>query len=561
MLHFIRLKNLAIVSELELEFGSGMNIITGETGSGKSLILKGLELLRGAKASADLIRAGCERAEIEAQFLLDERARERTLSDLREEFEWADEVLAEGEIVLRRVIDQNGRGKIYINGRLSSRVELETFAEALFDITGQHSQQRLLDRRFHLLCLDQFGVKKELLEAVADSFARYSEVFRRYEKARVESSAQAEHLRRLAFERDELKEFGLKAGEREELEAELKRASSVEALSAGVQELLQLLEGEEGAGLEPLSGKFDQVLSKLVRFDDGLRELLELSSAVVAQLSEVRLAVEHYAARLEVDPERLEALRSRLSDLARLERKYGKSVDDLIPYFVRISEELALYESGAYDLGKLEKELAALKQELNERESLLTAERRRVSEKLSRAVEKGLSDLDMKKARFSIQLEPARSSELGADSVQFFLAANPGEPAAPLAEVASGGELSRVLLVLKNLLNEQTTPVLQVFDEIDVGVGGATAQVLGEKLKALTPRFQLIVVTHAPQIAALGDRHLVIEKRSTKTTTEVFASALSKDERVAEVARMLAGKDVTEEFISSARRLFSGQNS
>jgi DNA repair protein RecN (Recombination protein N) len=561
MLHFIRLKNLAIVSELELEFGSGMNIITGETGSGKSLILKGLELLRGAKASADLIRAGCERAEIEAQFLLDERARERTLSDLREEFEWADEVLAEGEIVLRRVIDQNGRGKIYINGRLSSRVELETFAEALFDITGQHSQQRLLDRRFHLLCLDQFGVKKELLEAVADSFARYSEVFRRYEKARVESSAQAEHLRRLAFERDELKEFGLKAGEREELEAELKRASSVEALSAGVQELLQLLEGEEGAGLEPLSGKFDQVLSKLVRFDDGLRELLELSSAVVAQLSEVRLAVEHYAARLEVDPERLEALRSRLSDLARLERKYGKSVDDLIPYFVRISEELALYESGAYDLGKLEKELAALKQELNERESLLTAERRRVSEKLSRAVEKGLSDLDMKKARFSIQLEPARSSELGADSVQFFLAANPGEPAAPLAEVASGGELSRVLLVLKNLLNEQTTPVLQVFDEIDVGVGGATAQVLGEKLKALTPRFQLIVVTHAPQIAALGDRHLVIEKRSTKTTTEVFASALSKDERVTEVARMLAGKDVTEEFISSARRLFSGQNS
>lgn len=556
MLQYLRLKNLAIVSELELEFGAGMNIITGETGSGKSLILKGLELLRGGKGSSELIRAGCDRAEIEAQFFLDERARERTLSDLRDEFEWADELLAEGEVILRRVIDSNARGKIYINGRLSSRVELETFAGSLFDITGQHSQQRLLDKRFHLQCLDQFGVKRELLRAVAESFTSYSEVFKRYEKARLESSVQTENFRRLSFEREELREFGLKAGEREELEAELKRASSVEALSGGVQELLQLLEGEDGAGLEPIASKFDQIVGKLIRFDSRLTELAEISSTLVAQLSEMRLAVEHYAAGLEVDPERLEVLRSRLSDLARLERKYGRSIQELVPYYERIVEELTLYESGAYDLDILEKELGLLRKELAEKEALLTVDRKRVGEKLAKAVERGLAELDMKKARLSVEVSQGRSSELGADSVQFYLAANPGEPAAPLAEVASGGELSRVLLVLKNLLNEQTTPVLQVFDEIDVGVGGATSQVLGEKLKELTTRFQVIVVTHAPQIAALGDRHLVIEKRSSKTSTEVLASNLSMDERVAEVARMLAGKDVTEDFINSARRLF-----
>jgi len=555
VLQFLRLKNIAIVSELELEFDAGMNIITGETGSGKSLLLRGLELLRGGKASADLVRAGSDRAEIEAQFILTPEARERTLSDLREDFEWADEVLGEEEIVLRRTIDANGRGKIAINGRLSTRAELETVSSCLFDITGQHSQQRLLDEKFHRLCLDQFGVSRELLTKVRDAFEIWHELARRYEKVTSESSERVNKLRSLTFERDELSELALRSGEREELELELKRASSLESLTAGVQELLLVFEGEDGVGLELQLGRLEQLVAKLARLDPSLVGIQNLTDALAAQSSELRLEVERYASSLETDPERLEALRSRLSDIARIERKYGRNPEELIAYLAKISEELALHESGAYDLEKLQKELSLAREKLTELEQLLTADRKKVAVKLAKAVEKGLAELDMKRAKFSVNLSESRSSEFGADLVQFYLAANPGEPSHSLSDVASGGELSRLLLVLKNLLNEQTTPVLQIFDEIDVGVGGATSQVLGEKLKSLSPRFQVIAVTHAPQIAALGDKHIVVSKESTASRTNVVAQTLSQDERVMEIARMLAGKDVTEQFVKSAKEL------
>jgi len=556
VLQLLRLKNIAIVSELELEFCPGLNVITGETGAGKSLVLRGLELLRGARGSSDLIRTGQEKAEIEALFTLTPEARERTVSDLRADFEWADEILAEDEVILRRVVDANGRGKILINGRLSTRAELAAVAAALFDITGQHSQQRLLEKGFHLACLDQFGVSKELLASVQTAFLRWSEVAKRFERARSSSAERQEQLRRLAFERDELKEAGLRAGERLLVEAELKRASSVEALSSGIAESLRLLDDDEN-GVEHTASRLEGLLSKLLRLDSGLGAIAELAAGIGAQISELRLQLEEYSSSLEIDPAHLEQLRERLSELARLERKYGRSTDELVEYFDAISKELALYESGSYELESLQKEVTAARDALSELEQKLTAERKKVAERFALAVDEGLAALEMKRARFTVEVNPSPSTERGADAVAFHLAANPGEPAHPLAEVASGGELSRVLLVLKTLLNEQTTPVLQIFDEIDVGLGGATAQVLGEKLRSLSPRFQLIVVTHAPQIAALGERHLVIEKESTESRTDVSVRRIDEESRVMEIARMLAGREVTEQFVRSARELVS----
>ena len=554
MLQFLRLKNLAIVSELEIEFQPGLNVITGETGSGKSLILKGLELLRGGKASSDLIRAGEQRGEIEALFILDSESRERTIAELHEDYDWIDEVFAEDEIVLRRIIDGTGRGRITINSRLSTRVELEAVSSALFDITGQHSQQRLLDRKFHLHCLDQFGVSKELLAEAKKRFQGWNDVRKRLEKARSEAGSNQENLRRLKFEVEELGEAALEASEREQLEAQVKRASSVETLSGGVAEILTHFEADQG----DLEGGLDRItssLSKLRRLDNSLEVADSLAESLSAQLGELRTELEHYLAKLEIDPEQLEIYRARLSQLSKLERKYGKSIPELILYLSDISKELALYEGGAYDLDLLVKQEAEERIKLTGVEEKLTQNRITVSSLLAEEIEKRLALLEMKRARFSVQITPGKSTEHGADAVEFLLAANPGEPANPLADVASGGELSRVLLVLKTLLNEQTTPVLQVFDEIDVGVGGATAQVIGEQIKTLSKRFQVLVVTHAPQVAALADTHLVVSKELSDSRTDVSLKTLSAEDRVMEIARMLAGREVSDQFIRSAEAL------
>jgi DNA repair protein RecN (Recombination protein N) len=554
MLQLLRLKNLAIVSELEIEFQTGLNVITGETGSGKSLILKGLELLRGGKASSDLIRAGEQKGEIEALFILDPEVRSRTIAELHEHYDWVDEVFAEDEVVLRRVIDGTGRGKITINSRLSTRAELEAVSSTLFDITGQHSQQRLLDKKFHLLCLDQFGVSKDLLVETKKRFQIWSEIRKRLDKARSEASSNQENLRRLKFEVEELSEAELVVNEREELEASIKRASSVEALSGGVSEILSMFEADQGdleGGLEKVSS----TLSKLRRLDNSLEVADSLAETVSVQLGELRTELEHYLAKLEIDPEQLESFRSRLSQLSKLERKYGKSIPELLTYLSDSSKELALHEGGAYDLDLLVKQESEARLKLTEVEEKLTQNRLAVSGELSDEIEKRLALLEMKRARFSVRIEPGKSTENGADAVEFLIAANPGEPANPLADVASGGELSRVLLVLKTLLNEQTTPVLQVFDEIDVGVGGATAQIIGEQIKSLSKRFQVLVVTHAPQVAALADTHLVVSKELTDSRTEVSLRTLSNKDRVMEIARMLAGREVSSQFIKSAETL------
>ena len=557
MLSLLRLKNIAIVSELEIEFQPGLNVITGETGSGKSLILKGLELLRGAKGSADLIRTGETKGEIEALFVLDPEMRERTVNELHEHYDWIDEVFCEDEIVLRRVIDTSGRGKITINSRLSTRAELEAVSSALFDITGQHSQQRLLDKKFHLHCLDQFGVSRNLLLQTKKLFSSWNDVRKRLEKARLDASSNQENLRRLKFEVEELAEAGLQENEKEKLESQVKRASSVETLSSGVAEILSQLEGEadlEG-GLDRLTGN----LSKLRRLDNSLEVADSLAESISVQLGELRTELEHYLAKLEIDPEQLESFRSRLSQLSKLERKYTKSIPELVSYLLEAKRELALYEGGAYDIDLLVKQEAEEKALLSVVEEKLTKNRFSVSSLLADEIEKRLALLEMKRARFSVQISPGKSSEHGADAVEFLLAANPGEPANPLAEVASGGELSRVLLVLKTLLNEQTTPVLQVFDEIDVGVGGATAQVIGEQIKMLSKRFQVLVVTHAPQVAALADTHFVVSKELSESRTNVALKTLNVEDRVMEVARMLAGKDVSDQFIRSAEALIGKQ--
>jgi DNA repair protein RecN (Recombination protein N) len=277
----------------------------------------------------------------------------------------------------------------------------------------------------------------------------------------------------------------------------------------------------------------------------------------LVQINEVSLSLSNYVSSLEADPQLLEQLRERISEIARLERKYLKSEEELVVYFQRIKEELSQYQSGELDLDKLKQKEQLALTELRTCEAELTKQRKKVATKLEKQIEAELAGLNMNKAKFNVLVEPAKSSKFGADRVCFMIAANPGEPFKELGKVASGGELSRVLLILKTLLNEKHAPGLQVYDEVDAGIGGAVAQVVGEKLKKVSELGQVLIVTHSPQIAAFADHHYVVSKTSSEKMTNTNVRELSSNERVKEIARMLAGKEVSKKFEESAKELLS----
>lgn len=550
MLCTLRIRNLVLVDELELELSGGLNVLTGETGAGKSVLLKGLQLLSGARANADVIRRDADSCLIEAVFVLSAELVER----LGAEAPGLAELVDDGEIILRRIVERSGRSKLTANGHLLSKGEAEHLSGYLFDITGQHQNQSLLDSEEHEALLDRFGTPAELLDAVRASYQIFSQHRRRLEEFRKENHSKQEYFRRLGFERDELKAAQLRAGEKEQLEIELRRLSQSEFLLRTVQDLSDAFDAEPQGVLHGVS-KLRHVIDAATRKDPGMQSIHELVSSAHIQLDEARRALDDYGETLELDPDKMESMRERFSEIARLERKYAKPIDELIRYYDAIAAEVAEWESGTFDIESLEKSVRESEQSLRVVERELTQVRTKNAALLSINVVRELAELGMNKAQFVVNLLPGTSSETGSDTVEFLFSANPGSDPKPLEKVASGGELSRVLLILKTLLNEQKPSLLQVFDEIDSGVGGATAQIVGEKIKALTPRYQVLIVTHAPQVAAFAERHFVISKTTEQDVTVTRVVALEEEARVNEIARMLAGKTVTANFEQSAREL------
>ncbi|MCB0323662.1 MAG: DNA repair protein RecN [Bdellovibrionales bacterium] len=550
MLSLLRIQNLAIVEELEIEFTPGMNVLTGETGAGKSIVLKAIELLTGRRSSADIVRAGAPRCTIEGVFTLRHETRDAILSTAEE---LVDNDI-DDELLIRRVVEPSGRSKLYINGALVTAAVLQRVAGLLLDITGQHQQTSLLVPEKHLRLLDEFGVPPTVRQEAAEAFAAYAKVRRELEHFIGDSEARTLRIERLRVELEELDDAALMAGERGELEAEQTRLANVEAISESVTRGIELCDAP-GEGIEDQVRRVLSYIEEAAVLDGRLNEARTLLESAAVQVSEARLALSDYFAALEDDPGRLEFLRERIALIARLERKYGRKLDELVQYHLAIREEVGTFEAGAFDEKKLRAKLAEAEAALRTAEATLTARRREAAATLAKMAEKELHTLGMKKARFSVRIEPKTSSASGADDVEFMLAANPGEPFRPLSKVASGGELSRILLVLKTLLNERTAPATQVYDEIDTGIGGAIAEVVGEKLKAVATRSQVLLVTHAPQIAALADTHLLMSKRATKNRTQAQIKLLTADERVQQIAAMLAGREVTTQFEESAKAL------
>ncbi len=548
MLTLLRIKNLAVISELEIEFGGGLNILTGETGAGKSMVLRAVELLCGERATASLVRHGAERLEVEGLFDLSADVISALPEEVRESIE-------SGQCVVRRVVESTGRSRAYIGGRLAGLAELEKLGRRLVSITGQHQQQELLDSAYQRNLLDRFGVSAACLNEAREAWSAFFEAKQALDEFQQASSKREGELRRLEFEAEELGTAKLRVGERAEIEEELLRLSNVESLAASAVSVLEILEGDDQAGMLQHLRKARSVLEGSLRLDKRLQSCVDLLESASIQLDEGRRELAAYGASLEGDPQKLEISRARVAELARLERKYARPVDELVKYYQNISGELALAQSGAFTLSALEQRLNDERVRLSAAENALSAERKNAAQHLPALVERELAQLNMKRAKFSVALAHCVSGPNGVESVQFMLAPNPGEPFRPLALVASGGELARVLLILKVLLHEHAVTGLQIFDEIDSGIGGAVAQIVGERLKALASQSQVLLITHAPQIAALADHHFLISKVTLKDRAETSVKQLSAEERVKEVARMLAGKEVTASFEGSAREL------
>lgn len=555
MLSTLRIEQLSIVENVEIEFRRGLNVITGETGAGKSIILKAIELLSGKRAASDIIRSGEERCVVEGLFSLPSW----TIAQICAKTEGAVEIPGDGELLIRRIVDNSGRSKFYLNDRLATASLVQELSPLLIDITAQHQQQRLLDPACHREMLDKFDVPTELLREVEQKYSSWSKASEDLERFLTNSREQAGYFEQISAEHEELCAATLREGEREELEAELRRLGNAEGLSQTTQTCLELLEEDEYGIEERLRVLSSQLIAAL-RMDNKLHDAASLVDTALVQLQEGKLLLEEYQSSLEMDPNRLEQLRERIAEIARLERKYRMNVPELLGYSEKIGREIAEIQAGGFDEKKLRAMLEERRTELTRCEKQLSNARLKAAAKLSKEAEQQLKQLSMRRARFKVDLLPAPSSIHGADRVEFRLAANPGEPYQTLSKCASGGELSRILLVLKSVLREKQMPTLQIFDEIDSGVGGAIAEVVGEKLKQLASNAQVILVTHAPQIAALADAHFFIKKSTSGGRTRAEVEELSRNGRVEQIAAMLAGKQVTDKFKDSARELLKGRD-
>jgi len=542
MLEFIAIRNFAIIDDLSLPFFPGLTVVTGETGAGKSMIVDGLQAVLGGRVDPSMVRTGFDSSLVETRFG-DVAA---VLPDGVDP--------GEGELVLSREIRKEGRGKAMVNGSLASLSLLRVLGEDLVDFHGQHEHQSLLASSVHLEALDRFAGLLSLRRDLSEGFAELVQVrskisaFRNGEKERL---ARRDYLH---FVLRELRDAALSEGEEERLLEEERILSSAEKLHLCARGALEdIYEGEMSAfsrGRSSLSS-----LSGLVATDGRLGEIVGLLEGAVVQLEESGFLLRDYASSVEADPVRLEQVQERLSLLSSLKKKYGPTMEDVLRTIQEAEEELAGMEEGESGL----ESLAAKEAQLAERAGTLSGElgrrRREAAQSFQEKVQEELSQLAMEKVRFEVSFQDVPLRETGAQEVEFLISPNPGEPLLPLRKIASGGELSRVMLALKRILAGTDRIGTLVFDEVDAGIGGRVASILGRKLKDISRHHQVLCITHLAPVAAFSDRHLLVEKTAREGRTVIKVRYLEGEERVRELARMIGGLEIKAGSIESAKGL------
>ena len=557
MLHELHIQNYAVVAELRVGFERGLNLLTGETGSGKSIVVDALSLLLGARADAGAIRAGADKARLVGRF---EPTPSAELAQLLAD---ADQDLDDGELIVERVLQTNGKSRAYVNGRPAPASLLKDLAPFLGDIHGQHDQQKLFSVHDQLEMLDAYAGVAEQRAQVGAVWKEWRELAKKLTELR---GAERDRLKMLDLYRFQLKEIEgaqLRPDEDEELEQERHKLRNVSKL-------------QESATLA-YNALYDSGSSAAVQLKTAVKALEELSSfdtifeAQLKGLKEAKAGVEDaafelqsYLDGLEADPGRLDAVEGRLATIERLRRKYGKTLAEVIAYGQEIAAKAADLDDVDQAAEKIEKRRAEAGRRYRELAQAVSAKRRKAAKSLAEMVQRELAKLAMERARFEVAFEGGEDEEhwtaQGYDRIRFEFSANAGQPLRPLAQAASGGELSRVTLALKSgLLSEgggaQEIPRTLVFDEVDTGVGGRVAEAIGRRLKRLAAGSQVLCVTHLPQIAGFADAHYFVEKIESKRNTYASLVRLDETERVRELARMLSGAEVTAAALENARQL------
>ena len=550
MIAELRVENLAIINHVELLFNGGFSVLTGETGAGKSLMIDALELALGERADTDLVRSGAAKASV--QLVLDLSPRPDLLPALAE----LGLELEEGRLFILREVFAEGRSVARVNGRTVPIATLKSLGRLIVDLHGQHQHQALLDPLTHVGYLDQWIGAEAFggLEAVAGAYSEFAAIRSRMDALRRGLREREQRLDMLRFQVNEIRSFAPIEGEEEELTATLSRLKNLERITQSVQAALAALSEGEVNARDLLAGGSAAVADAL-RFDSSLEPVAGGLESAVVNLDEAVHALSSYFERLDSDPGLLDLTTERLDGLKRLKRKYGESEAAVLAFCEAAEEELATLEDAEASEESLGQQLAAATQALSAACSVLTSVRRSKADAFVTSMREHLDDLSMSKARLEVSIRACEPSAGGADEVEFLFSANAGEPPKPLAKIASGGEVSRVMLALKSALAGRAGVPTLLFDEVDTGLGGKAAAAVGRKLAALGAFYQVIAISHLPQVAACAAHQYRIEKREEDGRSQTSVVALSQEDRVEEIARMLAGDKVTETALANAREL------
>ncbi|WP_099469057.1 DNA repair protein RecN [Konateibacter massiliensis] len=551
MLLSLHVKNLALIDECEVDFTEGLNILSGETGAGKSIIIGSINLALGAKASKEIIREDKEFALVELVFQLDTKKQANQIAELEIE------VPEDGQIIITRKL-MNGKSISKINGETVPINTVKSVAEILIDIHGQHEHQSLLYNKNHLIILDEFA--KAEIQPIKQQIAEAYHSYEKLKKQRKESSLDEEQRKRelsfIEFELDEIEEAALKVGEDEELEELHRKMSNSKKIVEGISHIHAKTGYEEEAAAGENIGRALKEFSQIVDYDKKIEELCGQLNEIDALLNDFNREVADYMMEMEFSDEEFSETTSRLNLINHLKAKYGKTIEDILDYKKKQENRLSqLSEYEDYIRG-LEEELAQAEENLEKFSGLLSTVRQKHAKELVDKIKANLIDLNFLNVDFEIQFsKTSHYTQNGYDEIEFMISTNPGEAIRPLGKVASGGELSRIMLAIKTVLSNKDETGTLIFDEIDVGISGRTAQMVSEKMAVIGRTQQVLCITHLPQIAAMADSHYVIEKQVKENKTVTLIRKLDENEIIQELARILGGAKITDTVLQNAKEM------
>jgi len=564
MLKSLTIKNYALIEELNVEFERGLNIITGETGAGKSIIIDALSLILGERADADAVRKGAEKAIVEGFFDVSGNQKLKTLLN-QNEIDHSD------ELILRREVSIKGQSRSFINDSPATTALLKEVGDLLVDLHGQHEHQSLLRVETHIDLLDDYGRLESLVNEFNELYLKASKTLDELKELKAKEKQLMEKRSLYEFQIKEIDDVNPHTGEEDELENELRILENAERLFSSTERLYQVLYESENAIHDQLILVRNE-LESLSAIDKTFEEQKKEAESAAAIIDEIAKFIQQYNSKIEFNPERLEEIRNRLGNIALLKKKYGGSLDAVLQYREKIGREFELANNFQTEISSLQKRFDSERKIASEAAQRLSIKRYDVAKRANKAVVQVLAELGIPNAIFETKISsiPASDKEnaiikigkdylestpKGMDFVEFYISTNIGEDPKPLVKVASGGEISRIMLALKMILAKSDRLPLLIFDEIDVGVSGRIAQAVGQSLKKLSQFHQVIAITHLPQIASLADVHFVVEKIENKKRAVTRMRKLSIEERVEEVAKLMSGEEITESGLESAREL------